>query len=110
MNIKPCPTGGMPESMAIEMVNENTLLIDGEDYIFTPGIVEFDPCGPILAANRDDAGDLWVTVHVLYSEAHRGNWESKDVNGQFRGENWEVWEVGESLYKEDGHAGNYGQD
>lgn len=111
MILKLYPTGGLPESMTIEAIDDNTLLINGEDYTFPPEVHEFDPCGPILSARRDDAGDLWVTVHVLYSDAHRTAWETPDADGKYRGQDWETWVSGQKLYpEEEPHAGDDGQD
>lgn len=109
MKIKLCPTGGLTESMTIECIDENTLRIDVDGYEFPVDVHEFDPFGPILSARRDESGELLVTVHVLYSDAHRAVWETKENNGKYRGEDWETWVTGQKLYPEEVlNAGNDG--
>lgn len=111
MLVKLCPTGGLPESTTVKCIDDNTLRINGEDYVFPPDVHEFDQCHPILSARRDEAGELWVTIHVLYSDANREVWETQDADGKYRGQDWEVWTTGQTIYPEEvPHAGNDGQD
>jgi len=111
MKLKLCPTGGSPESMTIEAIDKNTLRINGEDHVFPADVYEFDPFGPVLAAWHDEAGELFVTVQVFYSEDRRAVWEIPDATGRYRGQDWETWTTGQTIYPEEvPHAGNDGQD
>ncbi len=59
----------------IEMIDDNTLEVDGEQYSFDPSLVEYDPSGPILEAHRDSTGELYVTVLRQYNTNGWPSWD-----------------------------------
>jgi hypothetical protein len=74
MNIKVSPQSADHETV-ISVVDDNTLVVDGEAYSFPTDIVQFDAAGPILEAHRDSTGALFVTVLRRYRGTGWPRWD-----------------------------------
>lgn len=76
------PCGGVDVSTVIEVIDDNTVRIDGEDWSVPSEVVQVDPAGPILAGSRDGDGVLSLTILVRYRDADKGIWEMPPYRGQ----------------------------
>jgi hypothetical protein len=75
--------GCLPDTV-IEVLNENTLRVDGELHEFDEASVAWPEVseqtgGRIIEARRDDDGELWLTVRRFYS-ASCGVWDTEDYH------------------------------
>lgn len=94
MKIKPSPQRVDGPSSAVEVIDENTLLINGETYEFPVELVQFDPVGPVLSAFRDVDGVLNVVLLFQYGPESAPVWETKIGDGIYRGMAFEDAQVG----------------
>lgn len=62
----------------IEVVDENTISIDGEDYYFPPDFVEYDPVEAVPDARRVD-GVLHATVVMLTTTEQPGQRPAEEI-------------------------------
>ena len=80
MKLKFSPQGGYPESTQIEVISENSLIIDGELFEIPEDLIELDPIGPILSGFRDVDG-LHLTILFKYCDADKAIWETPPYRG-----------------------------
>lgn len=74
----------------LEVIDENTIMLDGEVYEFPSAIVEFECQFPIMEATRS-GGVLSVHVCVGFCDDDRNYWHEERPYGQ---EVWEEFEPG----------------
>ncbi len=68
----------------VEVMDENTLVIDGEEVFFPSDIVEFDPTEQIPEARRID-GILHVSIIMLSPYEAPGPRPEEDTNANYEG-------------------------
>lgn len=83
MRIKYSPCGSNRDT-SIEVLGENTIAIDGETYDFDPLDVAWptireDTGGAIIEANRDEKGELWLTVLRFYA-GNCSEWDTAEFH------------------------------
>lgn len=61
ITIKFNPQGGHPATTTLEIIDDDSLLIDGEFWTFDPTLIHFPAQGPVQAGYRDSAG-LHLTI------------------------------------------------
>ena len=84
MRIKYSPVKSDTEDTNIRYVDENTILIDGEEYQFDVNSVIWptirnDTNGKILDAFVDDNGELCITVRRFYTGSC-SDWDTGDYH------------------------------
>lgn len=72
------PAGTRPDT-EIDVLDADTLAIDGEEFSFDPLDVSWPDIfaqtdGRIIEARRDDGGSLWLTVRRFYAGG-RPSWD-----------------------------------
>jgi len=60
----------------ITVIDDNTIQVGAEIYTFPGTIAQFDASGPILEANRDTAGELYITVLRSYRHGESLTWDT----------------------------------
>lgn len=75
---------GNPDTQ-IEYVDENTLRIDEDEYVFDPESVEWPDIaeqtkGMILEAKRDEKGELWLVVRRFYTQLAWLDWDTGEYH------------------------------
>ena len=58
-----------------EIIDDNTIVVNGETYSFPIGIPVFDPSEPIMDAHRDATGVLELTVLRTYKGGNGPIWD-----------------------------------
>lgn len=77
------------QSTEIDVVDENTIIIDGIGYHINPNLVELDLAqGQILRGYRDESGMLTLSVLYKYSPQDSLIWETPP----YRGYDPEIWQ------------------
>lgn len=84
MKLKYSPVHTDNQNTVIEYVDENTILIDGEEYQFDSNSVIWptifdDTNGKILNAFVDDNGELCITVRRFYTGSC-SDWDTGDYH------------------------------
>ena len=92
MRLKLVPQSHQGETTRVEVIDENTLSINGEVYEIPADLVSLNPVGPILSGYRDEDGILWVEVLYQYSPDDRPVWETLREDGTYRGSAYEDWQ------------------
>lgn len=72
------------ENTEIEIVNENTIRIDGIEYSFDNASITWPDVyeqtnGSILEAHRDETGELYLTVRRSYTD-NCSEWDTGDYH------------------------------
>ena len=73
-----------PSDTVVNIINDNSLRIDGETYEFDTESVQFPDIhtqtdGIILEAHRDDNSELYVTVRRFYT-SDCASWDNGEYN------------------------------
>ena len=84
MKIKYSPVHTDNQNTAIEYIDENTIMIDGEMYEFDSESVVWEDIAEqtayrILEAKRID-GELWLTIRRYYTDIRRPDWDTGDYH------------------------------
>jgi len=84
MMIKYSPVKSDTEDTSIKYVDENTIIIDGEEYQFDSNSVIWptiydDTNGKILDAYVNDNGELYITVRRFYTGSC-SDWDTGDYH------------------------------
>jgi len=90
MKLKLQGQANYPATHGIEVVDENTIILNGETYEFPPDVVEYDCAFPIMSATRTD-GVLSVHLVVGYCDDDMDYWQTNRPYGQ---EEWEEFGPG----------------
>lgn len=73
MRLKYSPSRAFHDTQIV-VVNDNTLIIDDEEYVFPIDGVQSTGIGPIVEAHRE-SGELFVTVRRCYNSPSRPSWD-----------------------------------
>lgn len=82
INFRPCNNLQSSASDTIDVIDENTLVINGVAYQADPSLVTVDPSGPILGGARDpETGILTLSVFYSYCSNDFAIWETPPYRG-----------------------------
>ena len=84
-------TGDASVSTKLEVIDADTILVDGTVYQVPVDQVSTDAQGPIQSGYRDPDGTLHLVIHGVYCNADRSIWETPPYRGTFE-ETWSEYD------------------